>query len=216
MLITQMTPKGKAKTIVEIDGDRTIVLPNQDLARYDIREGEEIPEEHWQALLTELDTQARRKCTGLLKDRDYTEKELERKLLAAGYPEEALQTALDAVRGAGLVDDRRYASEYLQYHAADRSRLRLKADLEQKGISSSVLEEVFADWEAQQGEEIRRGEIRRICHLLEKRGYDPETFGQEQTQKLIRFLQGKGYTYEVIRAAMRFVGEEIVSDEGIS
>ncbi len=98
---------------------------------------------------------------------------------------------------------RRFAESYLQSHAGSRSRLRLRMDLLNKGISSDLADEILAEWEEENGSRIFEEEVGQIRELLRKRHYDSAAANWQETQKTKAFLMRKGYSSEVIRAALR-------------
>ena len=202
MQITDLTPVGKTRTRVTIDYDQTLVLSNRDILQFDLRQDAEIPEDVWEKLCGKLRSDALLKCGSLLKDMDYTEKALSGKLSGSGFPEEIVRVAVEAMKEAHYVDDRRFAENYLHSHAGSRSRLRLRMDLLNKGIPSDLADEVFADWEEENGSRIFEEEVSQIHELLRKRHYDPETADWQETQKTKAFLMRKGYSSEVIWAAL--------------
>lgn len=202
MQITDLTPVGKTRTRVTIDYDQTLVLSNRDILQFDLRKDAEISEEVWGKLCGKLRSDALLKCGSLLKDMDYTEKALSGKLTGSGFPEEVVREAVEAMKEAHYVDDRRFAGNYLHSHAGSRSRLRLRMDLLNKGISSDLADEVFTEWEEENGSQIFEEEVSQVHELLRKRHYDPETADWQETQKTKAFLMRKGYSAEVIRAAL--------------
>ena len=202
MQITDLTPVGKTRTRVTIDYDQTLVLSNRDILQFDLRQDAEIPEDVWEKLCGKLRSDALLKCGSLLKDMDYTEKALSGKLSGSGFPEEIVRVAVEAMKEAHYVDDRRFAENYLHSHAGSRSRLRLRMDLLNKGIPSDLADEVFADWEEENGSRIFEEEVSQIHELLRKRHYDPETADWQETQKTKAFLMRKGYSSEVIRTVL--------------
>lgn len=202
MLVTQLTPKGKSQTIVEIDYDQTIVLPNKKLLLYDIRENAELSADVWEVLLKDLQSDALKKCGSLLKDMDYTEQGLALRLQRSGYPDSIVQEVIKWMKEAGYLDDRRYAENYLHCHMQDRSRFRMRMELREKGIPDSVLDEVYNAWEMELADEIDAAETGQIRAIMRKRGYQPDAADLLQQQKMISFLQNKGYSSDIIRTAM--------------
>lgn len=202
MQITECTPVSKTKTRVRIDDDMTLVLLNRDLLQFHLEQGGEIPEESFEELLGKLYKDALGKCGSLLKDMDYSHSALREKLVRAGFPDTIAEKAVAAMEEAHYVDDRRYAEQYLESHAGSRSRLRLRMDLQKKGIPGELIDEVFSSWEEENSGRIREEEIRQIRELLRKRRYDPETADWQETQKTKAFLMRKGYSQDVIRAAL--------------
>ena len=202
MQITDLTPVGKTRTRVTIDYDQTLVLSNRDILQFNLRKDAKILDKTWEEICGKLKSDALMKCGSLLKDMDYTEKALSGKLSGSGFPEEIVRVAVEAMKEAHYVDDRRFAENYLHSHAGSRSRLRLRMDLLNKGIPSDLADEVFADWEEENGSRIFEEEVSQIHELLRKRHYDPETADWQETQKTNAFLMRKGYSSEVIWAAL--------------
>jgi SOS response regulatory protein OraA/RecX len=139
----------------------------------------------------ELRSMALRKCGELLKSQDYTEQRLRMKLQTAGFPEDTIDTAVEAMKEAHYIDDRRYAENYVKYHLKDRSRRRIKQDLQERGVAEEIIQESFqtitetAEEEEGAGETVSpadEAEITQIKALLRKKQYDPETAGWRKTE----------------------------------
>lgn len=171
---------------------------------------EEVPEEErsplsitasrWQEILTQLRGEALRRCGDLLGKKDYSRAGLESKLEADGYPKEIREQVLTELTDAHYLDDRRLAQNYIRGHLRDKSKTRIRQDLQQKGISAEDMEEAFAcvaeetDMEFEQLTQIRR--------LLEKKHYDPEQATWEEKQKVMAFLYRRGFSQDMIRRGM--------------
>ena len=214
MYITALTPEGKTKTGVTFDEDVTLILSNTEIAARGIELDAEIVPEVYEELYRGVKKEALHKSAALLQGMDYTEQGLRTKLIRSGYPEEIAQETAAAVRDAGLVNDLRYAQNYIQYHMTDRSRLRLRADLLGKGVKESLIDEAFRLWEEDHAAQAPSGgpdgespaeaaELEQIRRILRKRRYDPDSASREDEHKLIAFLQYKGYSLSVIRRALK-------------
>ena len=141
-----------------------------------------------------------KKCGALLARRDYTCARLREKLLSGGYEEEIADWALEKLKEAHYLDDERYARNFIQAHWEDRSKLRIRTDLEERGVPSDILSEVLREESEERGEEA---EIRQIRKLMEKRRFDPENAEWEERRKMQAYLYRKGYTSSSVRAAMK-------------
>lgn len=62
----------------------------------------------------------------LLRSMDRTEQQLRQKLKEGDYPEEIIDIAIAYVQKLHYQDDRRYASNYVDYRKKNKSRLQLK------------------------------------------------------------------------------------------
>ena len=128
--------------------------------------------------------------------RDYATEDLRRKLLGKGYDAGVVVPLLDALRAEKLLDDRRYAENFVAYRAArGLGPLRVRADLRRYGLEESLVEEcldAFSEW---------------IVHLREARQKKfgaklPTTYADKQRQ--VRFLGYRGFTNAQIRTALGF------------
>jgi regulatory protein len=127
--------------------------------------------------------------------RDYASEDLRRKLLEKGYDAVVVAPLLDALRAEKLLDDRRYAENFVAYHAArGQGPLRVRADLRRHGLEGALVEEcldAFPEW---------------IVHLRQARQKKfgaklPSTYADRQRQA--RFLGHRGFTSAQIRTALR-------------
>ena len=140
-----------------------------------------------------------RKCGMLLARRDYTCARLREKLLGSGYDGETADWALERLREAHYLDDDRFARSFIAAHREDRSRLRIRKDLEDRGVPSAVISEAMREEGEETGDEA---EIRQIRRLIRKRGFDPASAGIDETRRFQAYLYRKGYAASAIRAAM--------------
>lgn len=140
-----------------------------------------------------------KKCGTLLARRDYTCARLREKLLSGGFEEEIADWAMEKLKEAHYLDDERYARNFIQAHWEDRSKLRIRTDLEERGVPSDILSEVLREESEERGEEA---EIRQIRKLMEKRKFDPRNAEWEEKRKMQAYLYRKGYTSTSVRTAM--------------
>ena len=137
----------------------------------------------------------RRKAMELLTRREHSRQELERKLVARGFDDEAVRQAVEDMAARGWQDDTRFA------HALARTRLasghgpiRIRAELRQHDIASDVIEAALdaceVDWNALAADVLHR------------------RFGPckpETRQEMVRrgaFLQRRGFDLDAVRHAL--------------
>lgn len=203
MLITQIEELSKSRSKVFIEQEFAFVLYKGELRLYHIREGEEISEADYDEIMNVvLPKRAKLRAMNLLKSREYTTKQLYRKLKEGFYPESVIEQALDYVAGFHYIDDLRYAETYISDHESSRSRKRIEQDLLNKGISRETLEQAFRQWEQKGGVLDEDAMIRQ---LLEKRHYDPETSDYKEQQRMYGFLMRKGFSSDKVHKALRII-----------
>ncbi len=201
MEITQISPLGKSRYQVYVDGALAFVLYKGELRRFSLKEGECLsPEAHDEIMTDILPKRAKARALHLLTKRSYTTAGLRQKLQEGGYPSCVIQKALDYVASYHYTDDALYAKTYLETYASSRSKRRLAQDLEKKGISKEIFHEA---WEALQEAGMVQDEEGMIKALMEKRRFNPETADAADTRRMVAFLQRRGFSYSAIAKLLR-------------
>jgi regulatory protein len=130
----------------------------------------------------------------LLGRRDFCSGELRQKLEAGGYDRNLVEEAVAELVAAKIVNDARYAENYVTYHAErGQGPVRIGADLRALDLPSDLIQIALdsgPDWR-QKAREVR---IRRFGLA------EPETWAQKAKQG--RFLQYRGFSSDHIRAAL--------------
>jgi regulatory protein len=132
----------------------------------------------------------------LLAVRPRTRRELQTRLLHAGFESDEVAAELDRLQEVGLVDDARFAAEFVE-HALDRrleGRRSVAANLAAKGLDRGLIEEAL---EAASG-----GDQDRLARLAEARagrlrGLPPDA----AYRRLVSFLVRRGHDPASARAA---------------
>lgn len=202
MRATQITELSKARVKVSTDAECSFALYKSELRRFHISEGGEIPEEDWQAIMEELlPKRAKLRAMNLLKNREYTVKQLHDKLKQGGYPEEIIEEALGYVGGFRYTDDLRYAVNFIRNHEQNRSHRRIECDLLGRGIDRDTLEQAWREWEEEGGSQNEQEMIRK---LLAKKGFDGRRAEVKERQRMYAFLMRKGFSGEQVRKAIQW------------
>ncbi len=137
---------------------------------------------------------ARLAAVTLLARRDFATGELAARLQEDGYPAEAVAAVIADLTAGRILDDARFATQYVAYHA-DRGQgpRRIAMDLSARGVAPLQIEAAVAagtDWAAL-AREVR---IRRFGLSL------PQTWAEKAKQG--RFLQYRGFSSDHIRSAL--------------
>ena len=121
--ITQVEPvkRPRGYCAVYVDGSLALTAHQQVVASLGLRAGETFGSEQLAAAIVAAQEQeALRWALRRLSPRDRTEQELRRGLTRQGFPQPVIATVLDRLRDKGLIDDRRYAREYMRIQSARR------------------------------------------------------------------------------------------------
>jgi len=133
----------------------------------------------------------KRRALGLLARREHSRAELARKLGPHAASTEALEALLDAFVEKRLLSDARYAEERARVLARKYGSARIRQDLKAKGVAPEIVERLSAE-----------GELARAVAIVRRRYPAPAQTPEERARR-IRFLQGRGFSYDTIRAALR-------------
>jgi len=195
-VVTEIEQLCKSRYKVSIDGSFRFVLYRNELKTYRIKEGESIPVETIEQILTAaLPKRAKLRCMNLLKSRAYTEYQIREKLRQGFYPETVIEEAVAYIKSFHYIDDERYAENYILYYSESKSRGRIEADLLKKGIDRELIRKAY---EKEMAEEDLPEEKSLIQTILEKKHYDSESADYEMKQKMAAFLFRRGFSSDCI------------------
>ena len=129
----------------------------------------------------------------LLARRDFTSQELRAKLDAKGFATAATAAVIADLIRAGLLNDERYAQNYVAYHAGrGQGPVRIAAELRRRGLATDLIDGALAggpEWGAL---------ARKVCRA--KFGPQPPASWAQRARQA-RFLQYRGFSSDHIRAA---------------
>jgi regulatory protein len=136
--------------------------------------------------------QTRTAAVALLARRDYATGELRQKLRARAADEDTLAGVIADLTREGLLNDERYAHNFVAYHAArGQGPVRIAAKLRQHGVTETLVDAAVAagpDWQAL-ANKVRRGKFGAA---------PPASWALKARQA--RFLLYRGFAADQIRA----------------
>lgn len=200
MTVMQLTALSRGRYRVEMEDSTSFVLYRGELAKLDIREGGNLPEETLCRIRDEiLPLRAKKRVMNLLQRKDYTTAGLREKLREGAYPEACIEEAIAYAASYGYVDDARYAEDFIRCYLEKRSRTRIEQDLIKRGIPRELIGEVFEKLAA---EGTTQNEESMIRDLLEKKNFDQKTATGQEKQRMYAFLYRRGFHTEAINRAL--------------
>jgi len=192
--------------IVTLDDGQELVFTPESVAQFSITPSKEFSETEFLEIL-KLDQirQAKDQAMRLLALRPHSRSELIRKMRERGFRSEAIDPALDELEKLNLVNDEDFVKVFIQNELRLRpvGRMLLRRKLLERGILPEILEPLLKDlYTAEQ-------EMQAARQLSEKfRRTHSEENKKKSKEKLVRFLQGKGFTWEQIREVIGLVPED--------
>lgn len=191
MVITRLEETDKSKVRVYINDEYAFLLTRKDIERYHLNEEQILTDAEYDRILEEtIYHRAIEKALSILKFSDRSEVELRNKLFQAEYPPSVIDRVIIYVKEYDYLNDSRFVSSYIRARMNRKSKLMIKTELLQKGISKENIEEAFL---REYGEEEEDAEITAIRRAIAKKTSDPETLSPEEKQKLMASLYRKGF-----------------------
>ncbi len=202
MLVTKVESVTKTKYRVELDQQFAFVLYKGELAKFGIREMEEIPEEQYEKIRTEVILKrAKLRAMHLLTDMARTESGLREKLKQGMYPEDLIDAAIDYVKSFGYLDDNRYAEQFVESRKGSKSKQEIRALLLQKGIRKEKIDRALEKcWQEEDSAEAIRA-------LIRKKRVDLSQASEQEIQRLYAFFGRKGFRFEDVRQVIQNYNE---------
>jgi len=130
----------------------------------------------------------------LLTQREHSRAELERKL--ARYEEEpgTLAAALDALDAAGFISQERVVASVLHQRAGRHGTLRVRQELQQKGIAPEAIADAVA--------QLQETELARAREVWRRRFGQPAADANERARQG-RFLLARGFPAPVVSKVLK-------------
>ena len=125
--------------------------------------------------------------------REHSGAELARKLAPHAESPEALEALLDLLLSKKQLSDERFASERARVLSRKYGPAKIRQDLKAKGIPEDVIDRVAA------GSELER------ARAIFRKKFPVETKDRAEQAKRARFLQGRGFSYDVIVRVLKDV-----------
>ncbi len=214
MKITALVPEGKTKDRIYLDEKYAGILSRRDIAAAGLFEGGELTKEAWAKIEEEFLLPAgRKKALDLLLARERTRRELEERLLLAGYTQEQTVRILQYVDQFPYLDDVRYALHYFCAAGKRKSFRQMQYELRGKGVLEEDISEAYRQFLLQMQEETscngqesfaERGDAEKaaIRAFVQKR-LRGRALEENERERLYASLMRKGFCSEDIRAVLR-------------
>jgi regulatory protein len=135
-------------------------------------------------------TELRARALRLLARREHSRAELGRKLSQHAESPEALDVLLGDLEKRKQLSDERFAAERARVLSRKYGTTRVRQDLKSKGVDRETIDHISSE-----------GELERARGILERK-YRVPAATREERAKRMRFLQGRGFSSDVIRSLL--------------
>ncbi len=180
-----------------IDGSR-VYLHREIVADFGLAPMKEISDEKYAEMMLASDRRrATERALYLIDYRDYSYRELFRKLLE-NYDEDICYYVTDRLASLGIINDRRYAENLARKYVEVKKYgfYRASNEMYRKGLDRELVNEVLAAYEEDTAE--------RICEIIRKK-YSGYLDDRDKVRKMKNALVRQGYSFEDINTAVRMM-----------
>jgi len=185
-----------------LDNDERISITDDMIFKFQLSSRKELSDEDIIKLKTEADKAfTREKALELLSLREHGSGELRTKLLKKGYEKANIAEVIEYLKEKNYLNDKRFAELYSQ-ELIQRKQLgpmKVKEKLFQRGITGDIIQKIMLNYD-------RETKVNNCSYHFEKKFKSHTSFEtREEKAKAIRFLQGKGFSWDVIAEVMKRV-----------
>ena len=127
--------------------------------------------------------------------REHSRAELARKLAPHAESPQAIETVLDDLANRKQLSDERYAEVRSHWLSRKYGAAKIRQDLKAHGVAEAVVERVSAEGDLEKAKAILARKYRAVATT------------RDEKAKRARFLQSRGFSYEIIRKVLSTEGE---------
>lgn len=191
--------------IVKLEDEQEVILAPETVLKFSIAPQQEFTDKQFLEILNEDSLrQAKDQAMRYLEIRPHSRLELVRKMRGKGYRYPVINRALDELEKIDLINDEQFARAFIQNELRLRpvSRALLSKKLAQRGVDRELADGLITELFPEDRE-------REIVEQLAEKFLRTHTrwSGKKLREKLVRFLQGKGFYWEHIRQVLE-VGDD--------
>lgn len=196
MKVTAITNqvKSQGRYSIFIDGEYGFSLSEGALLESHIVKGMELTSEQLEEFKSlSADDKLYLRTLRLVSMRAKTRGEVELYLHSKGASPSLTETILNKLSNIGLIDDKKYARDYIRNRANLRptSRLKVRSDLLKRRISEKVIAEAL--------EEEESGDTQALVEIIRKKRMQSK---YKDKLKLMQYLARQGFNYHDIKQAL--------------
>ena len=136
----------------------------------------------------------RERALGYLSRREYSYKELQQKLQGYAEEQDDLPALLEDFKKRGWLSEERYTEQIVHARKGKFGSLRIAHELREHGVAEDLVVKAVA--------EVKSDEVANARAICRKK-FDAPPTTREQWAKQARFLQSRGFSFDVIKQVLR-------------
>lgn len=203
MIVERIVSKDDEKATVFFDNGEKIILHKDVLYQSGLRKGDEISSDRFSFLNNQENFYLiKQKAFRLLQRRIHTSRELYIKLRQKFSDDLLIKNCLTELQQKGFINDKEFALAFISEKQKSKkwSKAKLRSELIKRGVSSEIISEVLNqtfnnEREIESAKELAE---KKLSQIIKK-----ENDKRKVYQKIIMYLQSKGYDYEMSSEVVR-------------
>lgn len=202
MIITDIKKGKKHLCRVCFDCGREELLDTDIVLENCLHKEDSMNEEKLDVLIKASDYhRAKQRALWYLDSKAYTERELYKKLTEKGFKKEAVAKVIARFIELGLLDDRRFAENYLdRLYSKNTSKREAYYKMMNKGFPKEIIDELINSSSVDERQQIREILDKKYRFKLEMR---------ESVEKVYAALIRKGFSFSAVREELKAYSEEL-------
>ena len=197
MIVERIVSKDDEKATVFFDNGEKLILHKDVLYQSGLRKGDEVSSDRFCTLKNqETFYLIKQKAFQLLQRRIHTSRELYTKLRQKFSDDLLIKKCLTELQQKGFINDREFAVAFISEKQKSKkwSKAKLKSELIKRGVSNEIISEVLnqtfdTEKEIESAKELAE---KKLSQIIKKENDKRKVF-----QKIMMYLQSKGYDYEM-------------------
>jgi regulatory protein len=199
----ELQKRNKHRYNIYIDEEYAFSVHEDVLIKHRLLKGEPITAERMQAVVQDEErSDAYMKAIRFLGTRPRTEKEVQTKLLSAGYEHPIIEETLRRLSEQSYIDDRQFAKLWTEHRIQSqrKGKAYIRQELLQKGVDREHVQKALQDIDPDD-------ELSSALEIGSKKWR--QTSGQpiERQRKTMAFLLRRGFSPDVVQQAVRKLNE---------
>ncbi|MBX5464312.1 MAG: regulatory protein RecX [Clostridia bacterium] len=197
MRVTRLEEDPRGGVRVEVDGRAVGSVAAEAVLDLGLRAGAPLDEEAWPRLELELEAHAAtRRALGWLSVHARARREVELRLLRAGFRGQAVELALARLERLGYLDDAAVARRLVEERGREWGTARLRQELRRRGLPPAMVEEALASAGLPGEEEV-------ALELARRRWLRCGDLPAEVCRRrLAGFLRRRGFAWQVVEEVL--------------
>ena len=209
MIITRIVKKDEKNVTVCFDNDEVLFLALDIFYKNGLKKNDQISEDRFFSLIKENKLfHIKQRAFSYLGRRQHSTSELRIKLKQKGYETELINEVLDDLKQKNYLDDIEFAKAYVEEKIKLKlwGEQKLRSELIKRGIKSDIISDVLRNIISDENQ-LNNALIlaTKKYHTLSNRNLDRKVI----KQKLITFLNSRGYNFDVIKE----ICDELIKEE---